>query len=132
VKNQDKRDIVFIAKKLADLGFKLLATSGTARVLLQNDLDVETIPKVYEGIRPNIIDRIKSGQIDLLINTPAGKATREDEAQIRSCAVLYGVSLITTIAGAQATVNGIEALRKKEMSIRSLQDYHRETAALNK
>jgi len=132
VKNQDKRDIVFIAKKLADLGFKLLATSGTARVLLQNDLDVETIPKVYEGIRPNIIDRIKSGQIDLLINTPAGKATKEDEAQIRSCAVLYGVSLITTIAGAQATVNGIEALRKKEMSIRSLQDYHRETAALNK
>jgi carbamoyl-phosphate synthase large subunit len=132
VKNQDKRDIVFIAKKLADLGFKLLATSGTARVLLQNDLDVETIPKVYEGIRPNIIDRIKSGQIDLLINTPAGKATREDEAQIRSCAVLYGVSLITTIAGAQATVNGIEALKKKEMSIRSLQDYHREIADLDK
>jgi carbamoyl-phosphate synthase large subunit len=132
VKNQDKRDIVFIAKRLVDLGFKLLATSGTGRVLIQNDLEVEIVPKVYEGIRPNIIDRIKSGQIDLLINTPAGKATKEDEAQIRSCAVLYGVSLITTIAGAQATVNGIEALKKKEMSIRSLQDYHRETAVLNK
>jgi carbamoyl-phosphate synthase large subunit len=132
VKNQDKRDIVFIAKKLDDLGFKLLATSGTGRVLVQNDLEVEIVPKVYEGIRPNIIDRIKSSQIDLLINTPAGKATREDEAQIRSCAILYGVPLVTTIAGAQATVNGIEALRKKEVTIRSLQDYHREITALNK
>ena len=132
VKNQDKRDVVFIAKKLADLGFNLLATAGTARVLLQNDLEVQSIPKLHEGVRPNILDRIKNGQIDLIINTPAGKATKQDESRIRSCALLFSVPLITTIAGAQASVNGIEALRKKEMAIRSLQDYHRETAVLNR
>jgi len=125
VRNQDKRDIIFIAKKLSDLGFKLLATKGTAAVLRQNGLGVEVIPKLYEG-RPHVVDRIKSGYINLVINTPAGKATKEDEVVIRSQALLSNVPLITTIAGAQATVNGIEALRKQEMSVQSLQQYHKE------
>jgi len=126
VKNQDKRSIVFIAKRLADLGFKILATSGTADALMRNDIEVETLPKLHEG-RPNIIDLIKDGKVDLIINTPAGKATKEDEAKIRSNAILYSVPLITTIAGAQASVNGIENLIKRtKMSVKSLQEYHKQ------
>jgi carbamoyl-phosphate synthase large subunit len=126
VKNQDKRSIVFIAKKLADLGFQIMSTSGTASALVRNDIEVKTLPKLHEG-RPNIIDFIKDGKVDLIINTPAGKATKEDEAKIRSQATLYSVPIITTIAGAQASVNGIENLIKRpKMNIKSLQEYHRE------
>lgn len=124
VKDQDKRNIIFIAKKLYDLGFKLLATSGTGHVLKQNDISVEIVPKLHEGIRPNIVDKIKNNEIALMINTPKGKATKEDESIIRSSAVWYGVPLITTIAGAQATVTGIEALKKKKMEVKSIQEFH--------
>jgi len=124
VRDEDKRNVVFIAKKLADLGFRLFATSGTARVLRQNDMEVEAASKLYEA-RPHIVDMIKSGQIHLIINTPMGKLTKKDETIIRSTAVLYGIPLVTTIAGAQATVNGIEALIKKKMSVKSLQEYHK-------
>jgi len=126
VKDQDKRNIVLIAKQLYDMGFKLLATSGTARVLIKNDISVGVVPKLHEGFRPNIIDRIKNAEISLMINTPKGKATKEDETRIRSTAILYGVPLITTIAGAQATVNGIEALKKKTLDVKSIQEYHKE------
>jgi carbamoyl-phosphate synthase large subunit len=129
VKNQDKRSIVFIAKKLVDLGFKIMATSGTADVLRKNDIETRVLPKLHEG-RPNIIDLIKDGKVELMINTPAGKATKEDETKIRSNAILYDVPLITTIAGAEATVNGIENLiKKKGMSVKSLQKYHEKRAA---
>ena len=125
VKNPDKRGIVFIAKKLVDLGFKLMATSGTANVLEKNDIKAKVLPKLHEG-RPNIIDLVKDGKVELMINTPAGKATKEDETKIRSDAILYGVPLITTIAGAEATVNGIENLIKnKKVSVKSLQKYHK-------
>ena len=125
VKNQDKRNIVFVAKKLADLGFKLTATSGTAEALVKNGIEVEVLPKLGEG-RPNIIDYIKNDQVDLIINTPAGKATKEDETKIRTTAILYSVPLITTVAGAQASVNGIESLRKfKQLQVKSLQEHHR-------
>ncbi len=123
VRNEDKRKIVFIAKKLSDLGFKLMATKGTAYVLSQNDLEVEIVPKLYEE-RPHVIDKIKSGQIDLIINTPQGKATKIDETHIRSTAILYGIPLVTTISGAEATVTGIEALIKRQLEVKSLQEYH--------
>jgi len=126
VKNQDKRNMVFVAKKLVDLGFKVMATSGTADALMRNDIDVQVLPKLHEG-RPNIIDLIKDGKVDLIINTPSGKATKEDEAKIRSNAIVYSVPLITTVAGAQASVNGIENLIKKpKMSVKSLQEYHKQ------
>ena len=125
VKNQDKRRIVFIAKKLVDLGFEILATSGTADVLMSNEMKVQILPKLDEG-RPNIIDYIKDGKVDLIINTPSGKETKEDERRIRSQAIMYSVPLITTISGAQASVNGIEYLIKRPaMSVKSLQEYHR-------
>ncbi len=124
VRDEDKRKIVFIAKKLADLGFKLFATGGTANALKQNDLEVKVVSKLHER-RPHIVDMIKSGQIHLVINTPRGKITKKDETIIRSTTVLYSVPLVTTIAGAQATVNAIEALSKKSLSVKSLQEYHK-------
>jgi len=124
VRNEDKRKVIFIAKKLSDLGFRILATRGTAYVLSQNDLDVEIVPKLYEG-RPHVVDKIKSGQIDLIINTPQGKSTKIDETHIRSTAILYNTPLVTTISGAEATVNGIEALIKKKLEVRSLQEFHK-------
>jgi len=130
VKNQDKRSVVLIAKKLADLGFKIIATAGTAQTLMRNGIEVKTLPKLREGLRPNIIDLIKDGKVDLMINTPAGKAPRVDEIKIRSHAILYNVPLITTIAGAQASVNGIENLIKHTaMGVQSLQEYHRNVRA---
>ncbi len=125
VKNQDKRDVIFIAKKLADLGFKILATRGTQKMLMKSGLDVELINKLYEG-RPHIVDKILNGAIDLIINTPAGKRTKQDEARIRSQAVAHGVPLITTMAGAQAGVTAIESLISHEFTVKSLQQYLRE------
>jgi carbamoyl-phosphate synthase large subunit len=130
VKNQDKRNIVFVAKKLADLGFKILATSGTADALKNNDIDVKVLPKLHEG-RPNIIDLIKDNRVSLIINTPAGKSTKEDEVKIRAGAILYNIPLITTVSGAQASVNGIENLiRRPKISVKSLQEYHRKIRKL--
>jgi len=124
VKNQDKRNIIFVAKKLADLGFKIMSTSGTADALKSNDIDVQVLPKLHEG-RPNIIDLMKDGKISLLINTPSGKNTKDDELKIRSHAILYNIALVTTVSGAQSTVNGIENLIKKpKMSVAPLQEYH--------
>ena len=125
VKNQDKRNIIFVAKKLADLGFKIMATSGTADALRSNDIDVQVLPKLHEG-RPNVIDMMKDGKVALIINTPAGKTTKEDEVKIRSHAILHNVPLITTVSGAQATVNGIEHLIKRpKISVKSLQEYYK-------
>jgi len=124
VKDKDKRAIVFIAKKLADMGFTIVATGGTGKALRKNDIDVSSILKVHEG-RPNVIDLIKNGDIHLIINTPSGKNPSEDQISIRTAAVRYNIPLITTLSGAQAVVNGIEALKRRQISVRSLQDYHR-------
>ncbi len=129
VKNQDKRNIVFVTKKLADLGFNIMATSGTADALKSNDIEVQVLPKVSEG-RPNVLDFIKDGKLHLIINTPSGKATKADEIKIRSHATLYHVPLITTVSGAQASVNGIEHMIKKpNVSVKSLQEYNKELKA---
>jgi len=124
VRNEDKRDTIFIAKKLIDLGFQLVATRGTARVLMQNDIPITIVNKLHEG-RPHVIDLIKNGQIQLLINTPGGKATKKDETLIRSEAVLRNIPLVTTIAGAQASVNGIEAMLKQNLDVKPIQEYLR-------
>ena len=125
VKNQDKRNVVFIAKKLYDLGFKIMATYGTALALKSSDIEVEVLPKLHEG-RPNIIDFIKDNKVSLIINTALGKSTKADDMKIRSQAILYNVPLITTLSGAQASVNGIENLiRKPGITVKSIQEYHK-------
>jgi carbamoyl-phosphate synthase large subunit len=123
VMNKDKRSIVFIAKKLIDLGFELVATKGTAKVLANNGIPVQTVFKVGEG-RPDIVDRIKNGEISLVINTPSGKKPKADEVAIRSQSVAHNIPCITTLSGASAAVNGIESLLKRGMSAKSIQEYH--------
>ncbi|MFH0838687.1 MAG: carbamoyl-phosphate synthase large subunit [Candidatus Omnitrophota bacterium] len=125
VKNKDKRPMIFIAKKLFDIGFEIIATEGTAKALKKSGIGVTTIQKISEGGRPNILDYITDGKIDLIINTPTtGKGPRKDEIKIRSTAVMRAVPCVTTISGAQACVNGIEALLKGTLDVTSIQEYH--------
>jgi len=124
VRDKDKRAVVFIAKKLEDLGFNIYSTSGTAAALEKNGISIKILPKIAEG-RPNVLDLMKDGKIQLVINTPSGRIPRQDEVKIRSHVVLYNIPYTTTISGAQATVSGIEALVKKDLGVKSLQDYHR-------
>jgi len=124
VKDKDKRPVVFIAKKLADLGFKIFATKGTAKVLTKNGIDVTPVLKVSDG-RPNVVDLLINKEIQLLINTPSGKKPKTDQVSIRAFAVMNNIPIITTISGAQAAVNGIESLIKHQLTVRSLQEYHR-------
>ncbi|MFH1128574.1 MAG: carbamoyl-phosphate synthase large subunit [Candidatus Omnitrophota bacterium] len=124
VRDKDKRAVVLIAKKLLDLGFHIYATGGTACALEKNSISVKVLPKVAEG-RPNVLDLMKDGKIQLVINTPSGRIPREDEVKIRSQVILYGIAYTTTISGAQATVNGLESLLKKGLDVKSLQEYHK-------
>ena len=123
VMNKDKRHVVFIAKKLVDLGFRIVATTGTAKVLAKNGIPVKTVHKVNEG-RPHIVDLIKNGEIQLIINTPSGKKPKADEVAIRSEAVIHDIPCITTISGASAAVNGIESMVQRGISVQSIQEYH--------
>jgi carbamoyl-phosphate synthase large subunit len=125
VRNKDKRNILYIVKRLVDLGFDIVATEGTANALIRNDIEVTRIRKVSEG-RPNVVDLIKNGKIQLIINTPtAGRTPREDEVAIRTTATAFNVPIVTTVSGAAATVNAIEALKKKKIDVCAIQDYHR-------
>jgi carbamoyl-phosphate synthase large subunit len=123
IKNKDKRRAVFVAKILADLGFKLVATEGTAAALVHNGLEVTQVKKVIEG-RPNIVDLIKDGGVQLIMNTPVGKGPRSDDYQIRRAAVQYRVPTITTLSGCEAVANAIEAMKKHEFQVCPLQDHH--------
>jgi len=127
VMNKDKRSIVFLAKKLIDLGFEIVATKGTAKVLANNGIPVHTAFKVGEG-RPDIVDQIKNGEIHLIINTPSGKKPKADEVAIRSQSVAHNIPCVTTLSGAEAVVNAIESL-KRGMSVKSVQEYHRSTSS---
>jgi len=122
VRNSDKRDVIFIAKKLDDMGFKLVGTEGTAAALRRNGVTVRTLQRVSVG-RPNILDLIKNGEIVLIVNTVSGKNPRQDEIRIRTEAIANGVPLISTLQAAAAFVSGIEALKKQGISVRPLQDY---------
>ncbi|MFH1904901.1 MAG: carbamoyl-phosphate synthase large subunit [bacterium] len=125
VKNDDKRNIVFIAKKLCDLGFKLIATSGTSKVLRSNNMQIETVEKIGEGSN-RILELVKKEEIKLIINTPSGQAGQSDMRTIRNSAVMHCVPCITTIQGAQAAVNGMESVLKDEFSLKSIQEYIRQ------
>jgi len=120
VKNKDKRSSIFIAKRLFDMGFKIVATHGTAQALISNGIEVAEVRKVHEG-RPNVVDLIKNHGIQLIMNTPAGKGPRSDDFQIRRTAVVYNVPCITTLSACAAAANGIESLRKREIKVKSLQ-----------
>ncbi|MEG2726557.1 MAG: carbamoyl phosphate synthase large subunit, partial [Eggerthellaceae bacterium] len=119
--DRDKRAIVSIARDIVRLGFRVVSTHGTARALRAANIEVEEVKKIHEG-SPNISDRIASGQISLMINTPFGHATRSDGYYLRLEAVRHGVSHVTTLAGAQALVAGMEVARETGLEVVALQD----------
>jgi carbamoyl-phosphate synthase large subunit len=123
VANRDKRAIVFPAKRLADMGFRLLATGGTAGVLQRAGIPVERVAKVSEG-PDNVAELIRAGRIDLVVNTPFGRAPRSDGSFIRTASAAAGVPCITTLPGVFAAVRGIEALRGEPTEPRSVQEHH--------
>jgi carbamoyl-phosphate synthase large subunit len=124
VKNKDKRQGCLVAGELERLGFSICATRGTAHALRTRGIKVETVNKVHES-RPNIVDLINARDIDLIINTPAGKGALSDDFHIRRAALLNGVSCVTTLSAASETVHGIASMQKAGMRVRALQDYHR-------
>ncbi|MBZ0293284.1 MAG: carbamoyl-phosphate synthase large subunit, partial [Anaerolineae bacterium] len=123
VNDYDKGAVVKIARDFHQLGFKLLATGGTAQLLKIVGLPVEEVNKVSEG-SPNVLDAVRDGQIDLILNTPRGGQAHYDGGLIRGAAHQYGVPIVTTLSAAMATVQGIKALRQKPLSVRSLQLHH--------
>ncbi len=138
VSDRDKRHAIFPVKRLADLGFRVLATVGTAQVLKRQDVEVEVIRKASEGRGPNgeptIIDAIMGGEVDLIFNTPNGKSVggspRRDGWEIRSAAIFAGVPLITTVQGLSACVQGIEAAQQHGIGdVSSLQRWNQAVAA---
>jgi len=121
--DRDKPALLPVAQRLAALGFRLVATEGTARWLSEAGLTVEPVLKVHEG-RPNIEDAIRSGEIQLVINTPVGRQAAHDDKYLRRAAIDYAVTTVTTLAGARAAVEAIAALQGQEMQVRALQDIH--------
>jgi carbamoyl-phosphate synthase large subunit len=134
VANRDKRSMVFPVKRLADLGFEILATEGTAEVLRRNGLKATVLRKQHDGRGPGgeqtTVDAINAGEIDLIVNTPYGVGSRLDGYEIRTAAVTHGVPCITTVQGLAATVQGIEALISGEIGVRSLQEWAADLASL--
>ena len=122
VKNKDKRAIIFIAKKLTDMGFELIATHGTAKVLLRNGMEPELVFSIGKG-RPTIHDYIKNHAVDLIINTPTGDLHRPNELLIREMAIAHDIPIFSTIPGAAAAVNAIDALQRGDITVTPLQDY---------
>ncbi|MDD5493429.1 MAG: carbamoyl-phosphate synthase large subunit [Dehalococcoidia bacterium] len=112
-----------VARQFADLGFKIKATRGTSEFLAGYGVESEVINKQHEG-RPNIVDGIMNGEIQLVINTPSGKLSSYDDSYIRKAAIKYKVTYITTLAAAAAAVKGIAAYRKSKPDVKSLQSYH--------
>ena len=121
VAERDRQAVVPISRRLSTLGFRLIGTSGTVGTLLQHGIDITTIRKIREG-RPNLLDHLANGTIDLIVNTPSGKGARTDEGRIRASAVSHGVPCITTIAGARAAVAAMERLREGRLNVYALQD----------
>jgi carbamoyl-phosphate synthase large subunit len=124
VKDKDKHSTVEIAKKLTDLGFQIIATRGTALYLMKHGVNADIINKVMEG-RPHVVDMIKNREVNFIINTVTGAQAQKDSFSIRRSALQYGIPYTTTISGAKAVVKAIEMLLKKELSIKSLQEYNK-------
>ncbi|MGA0197616.1 MAG: carbamoyl-phosphate synthase large subunit, partial [Prochlorotrichaceae cyanobacterium] len=123
INDREKEAIVPVVKEFVELGFKVVATMGTRRFLWEKGITVDLMLKVHEG-RPHILDAIKNHQIQLIINTPIGKAAQVDDRSIRRTAISYKIPTVTTVAGAKATVAALRALKEHTLEVSPLQDYH--------
>jgi carbamoyl-phosphate synthase large subunit len=120
--DRDKAASVTVVQEFIDMGFAVIATEGTRRILKEHGLDVELILKLHEG-RPHVLDAIKNRKIQLIINTPSGEEAQTDARLIRRTALTYKIPIITTIAGAKATAAGIRSLQTTELDVRVIQEY---------
>jgi carbamoyl-phosphate synthase large subunit len=124
VKDADKtQQAVSIAHQLTTLGFSIISTAGTAAFLKENGIATGVVPRVSEGA-PDLLDRIRGGKIQLIINTPSGKGPRKDEISIRAMANARGIPVVTTMPGADAYAQGIRALIRGELTVTPIQRYH--------
>jgi carbamoyl-phosphate synthase large subunit len=128
VNNDDKPNVLPIARNLADLGFPIVATRGTAAYLRAHGIPVDVVFKVNEG-RPNIVDHILNNQVQMIVNTPLGRESFFDDRAMRRVAMLHNVPCITTLTGASAAVEAIRAVRTHALEVTAIQDYHAEIAA---
>ena len=124
IKDSVKPKVLSVVKKLINLGFEVVATTGTYNYLKNNNINVTHVMKVREG-RPNIVDLIKNGEISFVINVPEGKKSRLDADSIRSCIIRYNIPYVTTIEAAYASVAGIEAHKTGGIKVKSLQEYYK-------
>jgi len=115
-----------VAQTLHRIGFEILSTRGTARTLRAAGIPVTEVLKKHEG-RPNIVDAVKNGEVQLVINTPFGQETRSDGYHIRTAAVTHGITNITTVPAAQAVVQAIDAFKAGRLGVLALQDFEMET-----
>lgn len=125
IADRDKEKILPAAKNFRDLGFTIFATRGTKNFLENHDIPAKLVLKVHEG-RPNIVDAIKNGEIDLLVNTPAGRLSEYDDSYIRKNAIRYKIPYITTTSAALSATNGIRERQNGQYKVKSLQEYHSE------
>jgi len=124
VKETDRPNVVRIAQGYAKLGFIIYATSGTGGVLKEAGIEVNILPKLASGQRPNVIDLMKNKDMALVINTPSGKNPREDEVKIRTAAMVNRIPIMTTLRGADAALKGIKSLQGSAVQVTALQEYH--------
>jgi len=123
VKDTDKEAVIPVAREFVKLGFEIISTGGTAEALTKAKIKVTKVFKIHEG-RPNVLDRIKNGDINFIINTPSGKIPREHEVVIRNAALAAKIPIMTTVRAALASANGIRSLQKRKVQVRSLQEYN--------
>ena len=128
VRDQDKPAAVEIARDLRSMGFQIYATAGTYDHLIEFGVETESLNKISEGVRPNIVDLIANGDVSLILNTATRKGAETDEGRIRATAVKAGVNMVTTIPGARAAVKAIAALRAGDWTVSATQDYFPELA----
>ncbi len=123
VKDVDKRAAVGIAQRLAHLGYEIWATGGTHTVLKRSGVPANLVHKIGDGLRPNVLDKVKNRELQFIINTPSGRGARTDEGRIRAAAVGLNIPVITTMSGADAATRALEALHRTEFSVVPIQDY---------
>ncbi len=123
VKDSDKDRVIPLAREFVELNFGIISTSGTAEALAAAGIPVTKVFKMREG-RPNVLDRVKNGDINFIINTPSGKIPREDEVTIRNASLARRIPIMTTMRAAHASANGIRSLQRGGLTVKSLQEYH--------
>jgi carbamoyl-phosphate synthase large subunit len=128
VKDVDKQNVIAVAREYAAIGFSIVATEGTAGALRAGGVEVSEVFKIGAG-RPNVLDLVKNGQIQFIINTPSGKIPRNDEVKIRTAALAEKIPIMTTLRAAMASAKGIRSLQRGPMTVKSLQEYHAHLAS---